>query len=77
MFVIFYFWLSVADILDALENDEEEIVRDIYIEPPDVAQCTDEDSADEDDEGTIENLNGRQLQTPATLAQSLVAEEHD
>lgn len=75
IFVVFLFSLSVAEILDVLESDEVEYVRDIFIEPPDVAEHTDEDSADEDGGGMMENLNGRQLHAPAIFSQSLVAEQ--
>lgn len=40
-------------------NDTDEI----FIEPPDAAVLTDEDSAEEDDGGTLDNLNGRQLRS--------------
>jgi hypothetical protein len=45
------------------EEDEE---HDIYIEPPEVRDLTDEDSGDDDD-GTIENLSRGQLMAPAEL----------
>lgn len=53
---VFIFRLTVAEILDKLENGDDEDVRDIFIEPPDVADCTDEDSADEDGGGMVENF---------------------
>ena len=48
---------------DEIEFDEAAI----FIEPPPVQEDTDEDSVDEDDSGTISNLNRRQLQAPATV----------
>ena len=47
-----------------LEDEGNFEAADIFIEPPQVA-LTDEDSADEDDGGTIDNLNGRQLAASA------------
>ncbi|KAH7972000.1 hypothetical protein HPB52_004988 [Rhipicephalus sanguineus] len=41
------------------ENDED--VSAIYIEPPEAAIYSDEDSADEDSGGLIDNLSSRQL----------------
>lgn len=67
----YHFSMNVAEILDPLENNfgiGDYYVGDIFIELPDVAQFTDEDQADEDEKGILENLNGRQLQVPAILA---------
>nr|KAG5701701.1 hypothetical protein BaRGS_004303 [Batillaria attramentaria] len=50
-----------------LEDDPDFEDADIFIEPPPVQEDTDEDSADEDEEGTISNLNRRQLQAPAIV----------
>ena len=47
------------DILAILE--EEDSHAEVNIEPNDPGQLTDEDSADEDDSGLIDNLSGRQL----------------
>ena len=47
------------EILAILE--EEERNADVYIEPNDPGLLTDEDSADEDDSGLVDNLSGRQL----------------
>lgn len=51
------------DIIAMVESGELEN-PDIYITPPDGVQ-TDEDSADEDQGGLIDNLKGQQLQAEA------------
>lgn len=38
-------------------------MREIFIEPPDPNSISDEDSADEDEGGLIDNLSSRQLST--------------
>ena len=56
------------EILDILENDDDNNC-DIYIEPPNEGNVTDEDSGN-DDAGTPlypENLSGNQLLAPAEL----------
>lgn len=52
---------TLHDALAALEDDEDLEPSCIFIEPPDPAMHTDEDSADEDQSGLINNLSGRQL----------------
>ena len=53
--------------MDLLEEDDEEI-KNIFIEPPEASNMlTDEDSGDDDGEGEIDNLNGKQLQQPASV----------
>ena len=49
----------MLEILDILEKEDSH--ADVYIEPNDPGLLTDEDSADEDDSGLIDNLSGRQL----------------
>ncbi|XP_068231970.1 piggyBac transposable element-derived protein 3-like [Palaemon carinicauda] len=51
--------LTIHDILAILEEDDNH--AKVYIEPTDTGLLTDEDSADEDDSGLIDNLSGRQL----------------
>ncbi|GBM01841.1 hypothetical protein AVEN_218962-1 [Araneus ventricosus] len=41
---------------------------DIYIEPPDVAVVSDEDSAEEDEGGLTDNLSGRQLRVNVEIS---------
>ena len=48
-----------------LEDEGNFEAADIFIEPPPVDALTDEDCADEDNGGTIDNLNGRQLAASA------------
>ena len=58
-------WLNcrynVKQVLELLE-DEEFDYADIYIEPPDDGQQSEEDSEEEDSVGCINNLSGKQLQ---------------
>ncbi|GBN01396.1 hypothetical protein AVEN_59382-1 [Araneus ventricosus] len=44
---------------DELNSDSD--LKDIYIEPPDAAVLSDEDSAKEDEGGLSDNLSGCQL----------------
>lgn len=47
--------------------DETMDIEDIYVEPPEVSALTDEDSGDEDDDGDLNRLSGRQLRAQAEL----------
>lgn len=60
--------LTVNDILDVLDESADD---DIYIEPPDPRELTDEDSADSEDENTQvpSALSGRQLLASAEIQQ--------
>ena len=51
-------------------------IHHIFTEPPEVAVLTDEDLADEDNGGLIDNLSGRQLRARAQVvfADSSIAE---
>lgn len=42
-------------------------VDEIFVEPPDPHELTDEDSADDDVSGTLDNLSGSQLRAGATI----------
>lgn len=42
-------------------------VEQIYIEPPDTSELTDEDSGEEDGGGIVDNLSGSQLRAPAEI----------
>lgn len=42
-------------------------MTELYIQPPDSQDLTDEDSGDEDEGGTVENLSRRQLLAPAEV----------
>ncbi|KAG8285673.1 hypothetical protein J6590_075709 [Homalodisca vitripennis] len=52
--------LILAEIIEELQHDDLEdlVVSDIYMEPPEPNVLSDEDSADEDGGGTIDNLTG-------------------
>ena len=50
-----------------LEEDENLEATDVFIEPPAAAVVSDEDSGDEDVGGTVNNLNGRQLDAPCEV----------
>ena len=54
--------LQVSDVHNVLSAFEEEtsVMAMVYIEPND-GGIIDEDSADEDDEGLVDNLSGNQL----------------
>lgn len=67
--------LKLHEIADLLEQEDYDDLQDIYIEPPEVAEHTDEDSADEDSGGLIENLTGRQLLAGAELVSQSTNEE--
>ena len=61
--------LTMNEILNVLE-DEDDNLYDIFIEPPDVADQTDEDSAEEDEGDYVlhaHHLTGNQLRAPAEL----------
>lgn len=51
--------IVIGEVLHFNIDDTDEI----FIEPPEAAVLTDEDSAEEDDGGTLDNLNGRQLRS--------------
>ncbi|XP_064486109.1 piggyBac transposable element-derived protein 3-like [Ornithodoros turicata] len=61
--------LSLNDALDLLQNNNED-VQAIYIEPPDANVNSDEDSAEEDEGGLLDNLSGRQLRAGAEVVLS-------
>lgn len=47
--------------------DANDGVQSIFIEPPETRELSDEDSADEDSGGLLDNLSGKQLQARAEL----------
>lgn len=59
--IFFYRDCTLHEALAVLEENEDLEPRMLYIEPPDPAVRSDEDSADEDEGGFINNLSGRQL----------------
>ncbi|XP_039286301.1 uncharacterized protein LOC120351830 isoform X2 [Nilaparvata lugens] len=61
--------LILAEIINELESDEYQgdAVSSIFIEPPDAAGLSDEDSANEDEGGLIDNLSSRQLAANAEI----------
>ncbi|KAI4469773.1 small nuclear ribonucleoprotein sm d2 [Holotrichia oblita] len=52
---------------EALQMVFSDDIDEIYIEPPDAAILTDEDSGEEDGGGVIDNLSGAQLRAPAEI----------
>lgn len=48
-------------------GDIEDNIDTIYIAPPEPSALTDEDSGDEDEGGTFDNLSGRQLMAQAEI----------
>ena len=55
---------DLHDILSAFEKEETSAIAMVYIEPND-GGIIDEDSADEDDPGLVDNLSGNQLNAVA------------
>ena len=55
--------------LDEKESDELKSAEsiDVYFTPPEVAELTDEDSGDEDNGRTFNNLNSNQFRADAEL----------
>ena len=53
------------EILALLEDEDRD--AEVYTEPYDLGLLTDEDSADEDDSGLVDNLSGRQLAANAEV----------
>ena len=60
----------MKDAVDALAEDESNLldVDVIFISPPDVNIGSDEDSANEDEGGLVDNLTGRQLLANAEIS---------
>ncbi|KAK8787485.1 hypothetical protein V5799_022738, partial [Amblyomma americanum] len=56
--------LTLEEIAKILEEEDDDVSA-IYIEPPEASTYSDEDSADEDSGGLIDNLSGRQLRAGA------------
>ncbi|RXM93595.1 hypothetical protein EOD39_18908 [Acipenser ruthenus] len=63
--------LTVQEALDIFESEED--AQEVYLEPPDPAVQSDEDSAD-DEGGLVDNLSGRQLRSGAVVV--LASGEH-
>lgn len=63
MLLIFFRTFTVHDVISMLEEEEPFEAANIYIDPPPLDELTDENSAEEDEGGTVDNLNGRQLTT--------------
>ncbi len=59
--------LTMKEMLEYLEEDEATTSQDIFIEPPDVHELTDEDSGDEE-QPHIDNLTGNKLQACAHIS---------
>lgn len=75
-FVLFFFSnLTLKEVIDLIENDETQDFDRIVIQPPDAAELSDEDSAEEDEGGRIDNLCGRQLQCKAEIVTKQHLEE--
>ena len=55
---------SCLNVLSALEEEETSATAIVYLEPNN-GGITDEDSADEDNGGLVDNLSGNQLNTVA------------
>ena len=57
---------TVQEVIAILEDRDSDITG-IYVEPPEAAVNSDEDSADEETGGLIDNLTGRQLRAEAEV----------
>lgn len=76
-FFIPFSGLTVQEALDFMESNDTLDVRKIFIEPPDVNVNSDEDSADEEEVGLVDNLSSRQLLAGAeVVAKVAVPETH-
>lgn len=73
---MFYRGLTLNEILDYLNDDSKDC--DVYIEPPDHRDVTDEDSAGEGEESVpnIGHLSGNQLLAPAELRSQIRDTDH-
>lgn len=70
LFIYFRRGLTCQEAIELLlggDGDEMPSSVDLYIAPPDPAILTDEDSAEEDEGGLIDNLSGRQLLADAEI----------
>lgn len=59
--------LTVKEVLDILFGEENENIEEVFMAPPDPNILTDEDSADEEEGGTPDNLSGKQLLADAEV----------
>lgn len=62
-----FFFRRGFSLQEALDIAFSEDIDGSYVEPPEANVLTDEDSADEDSGGTIDNLSGRQLRARAEV----------
>ena len=68
--------ITVQEALDILlADDDERYEPTIYITPPAANVLSDEDSGDEDEGGTMDNLNGNQLLAEAEIVR--ICDEED
>ena len=65
--LVFYRKFTVNEVVSMLEDDDSFQRADIHILPPTVAELTDEDSGSENEDVSVDNLPGRQLDQPATV----------
>lgn len=54
----------MQEIINLLEDDSLDL-SDVYLKPPEVNHVSEDDSADEEKGGLIENLTERRLRAPA------------
>lgn len=65
--MILVFYRAGFTLQEALECAYIDDIDEIFVEPPDSNILTDEDSAEEDEGGTLDNLSGRQLRSKVEL----------
>jgi hypothetical protein len=66
VFIYIFRRFTLQQAVEMISNEDNDITG-IYIEPPEPAVQSDEDSADEDTGGLIDNLTGRQLRSSAEV----------
>ena len=65
---------TVSEVVAMLEEDDSFSSANIYIDPPDNPNNSDEDSGDEDSGGNMDNLSGPQLRAGAELKMTVHGE---
>lgn len=67
LFLFSFRGLTLQEAIDIVEADDNIQVEKIFIEPPEAIVNSDEDSANEDEGGLVDNLSGRQLRSQAEI----------
>ena len=59
--MVVVYWYTVKEVLEILESDNFGF-SEVFLEPPDDGQQSEEDNADKDCTGNVNKLSGKQLQ---------------